>query len=281
MPDGPSIAITGAGGFVATNLRRSLGDFQLLSFSRSALRPLKNEKPIRTDYSSSELLASQLKSSDVLVHLIGIGESSSSSGFVDVNINLTSMVVRAAKSAKVKQIVFLSGLGVSPNNSVDYFVSKFHAEKIIRESGIAYTIFRPSFIIGENDHLTQLLNRQIRTGTICVPDDGKYVLEPISIHDVVAIIRDSFMNEKFLGKTMDLVGPTAMTLMGFVKLFCKNRRVRISPASMEDCMRDALTSQRPMYSIDDLILLSGNYFGNFENLREAYGRPIKSVEDFL
>ncbi len=280
MPNSPSIAITGAGGFVATNLRESLGDLRLLSFSRNALTPLKNERLIRTDYSSHEQLSSQLRSTDVLVHLIGIGGDSNGSRCADVNANLTSRIVRAAKSAKVKQIVFLSGLGAS-GGSTAYFISKLQAERAIRESGIVYTIFRPSFIIGRDDYLTRLLNRQIKAGTVCIPGDGRYILDPISVHDVVAIIRDSFMNKKFFKKTLDLVAPKAITFRALVALYCKNKHVRISKIPFDDCLRDALTGQNPVYSVDDLDLLCGGYLGNFEELHEAYGGPVRSAEDFL
>ena len=276
----PSIAITGANGFVAKNLRKHLTDYQLVSFSRKKFKPLKNEKAITTDYSSQKQLVSKLKSCDILIHLIGIGENNQYS-YMDVNTNLTSTIINAAKLAKIKQIIFLSGLGASSTNPMDYFVSKFQAEKIIRTSGLDYTIFRPSFIIGKNDYLTKLLNNQIKKGSVFIPGDGKYVLQPISIHDVVKIIQNSFLNKKFLKKTLDLVGPDTISFENFVKLFCKKKSTKTSKVPLETCLKNAFTDQNSIYSIDDLNLFYGGYVGNFTKLKKTYNNSITSVKDFL
>jgi len=281
MPDAPRVAITGASGFVARNLRKHLAGYRLLSFSRSKFRPLKNEKAVVTDYSSRKRLASKLGSCEVLVHLVGIGASGGRRSCTDVNAGLTSAVVDAAKSAKIRQVVFLSGLGVSPANPADYFISKLQAERIIRASGLDYTIFRPSFIVGQGGYLAELLNDQAKGGRILIPGDGKYTLQPVSIHDVVRIIQSSFLNKKFLKKTLDLVGPDAVTFEDFVKLFCRKRPTRVSKIPLERCLKSAFTDKNSAYGMDDLNLFYGGYVGNFKKLQKAYGAPIKPAKDFL
>lgn len=277
----PSVAITGAGGFVARNLRRHLADYRLLSFSRNKFRPLKNEKAVVTDYSSQKRLASKLRSCDILVHLAGIGESSSRYSCTDVNTNLTSAVISAAKSARIKQVIFLSGLGASSSNPTEYFISKFQAERVIRASGLGYTILRPSFIVGHDGYLERLLNDQVKGGRVLVPGDGQCILQPISIHDVVRIIQSSFLNKKFLKKTLDLVGPDAVTFENFVRLFCKNKPAKISKVPLERCLQSAFADKNPAYGIGDLNLFYGGHVGDFEKLQKAYGDPIGSVRDFL
>jgi len=281
MLDAPRVAITGANGFVAKNLRKHLAGYRLLSFSRSRFRPLRNEKAVVTDYSSKKQLASKLGSCDILVHLVGIGASGSRRSYADVNAGITSAVVDAAKSAKIRQVVFLSGLGVSPDNPTGYFVSKLRAEEAIRASGLDYTIFRPSFIVGRGGYLAELLNGQIKKGRVLIPGDGKYTLQPISIRDVVKIIQSSFLNRKFLKKTLDLVGPDAVTFEDFVKLFCRKKPARISKIPLERCLRSAFTDKNSAYGTDDLNLFYGGYAGNFKKLQKAYGAPIRSARDFL
>ena len=272
----PTVAITGAGGFVAKNLRKHLSDLKLYSFSRKALRPLAHEKIIRTDYSSHTKLASKLQDCDVLVHLIGIGGDDMS---CTVNVDLTSIVTRAAELAGIKHVIFLSGLGVSPSNPSPYFISKLRAERIICTSRIDHTIFRPSFIIGADDYLTKLLNKQARTGTIIIPGTGRYTLQPISIHDTVRIIRDSFLNKRFLNKTLDLVGPQMITFESFVRLCAKS--ARISRVPLEDCLSRAFAGKGAVYSLGDLNLFYGGYLGDYAKLQKAYGAPIKAAKDFV
>ena len=71
-------------------------------------------------------------------------------------------IINLCKKAKIKKIVYTSGLGVSKLSSLGYFISKYHAEKMIIESKLDYTIFRPSYIVGEDDLFTKYLKKQIK-----------------------------------------------------------------------------------------------------------------------
>lgn len=274
-----AVAITGATGFVAKNLRRRLAkNHRLVSLSRKAFRPLRNEEAVATDYSDSAALRRVLQACEVLIHLIGAGERVAGASHDAVNAGITSAVVEAAKP-KVRQIIFLSGLGASAGSTSEYFRSKFRAERIIRDSGTGFTVFRPSFIIGRNDYLTRLLNGQIRRGMVVIPGNGRCVIQPILISDVVKIVEASILNPKFLCKTFDLVGPEEMAFEKYVRLFCKTG-TDISKMPLETCLRNALAG-RPPYSLDDLGILYGGYRGNFGKLQRAFCGPIGRVGDRL
>jgi len=275
-----AVAITGATGFVAKNLRRRLAkSHRLVSLSRKAFRPLRNEEAVATDYSDSAALRRVLQDCDVLIHLVGAGERVAGPSYDAVNAGITSAVVEAAKP-KVRQIVFLSGLGASSGSTSEYFRSKFKAERIIRDSGIGFTVFRPSFIIGRNDYLTRSLNRQIRRGPAVIPGNGRYVIQPILISDAVRIVEDSVLNPRFLNKTFDLVGPEEIAFEKYVRLFCKTKGADISRMPLETCLRNALGG-RPPYSLDDLSIFYGGYRGDFGRLQRAFCGPIGRVGDRL
>jgi len=108
-----------------------------------------------------------------LIHLIGIGRQSSKSTFEEINLNLTKNVIKACKNAGIKKIIIISGLGVSRSNKSDYFISKYKAEQDIINSGLDYTIFRASYIIGKTDYLTMILSKQMKKGVIIIPGSGK------------------------------------------------------------------------------------------------------------
>lgn len=273
------IAITGATGFVAKNLRRHLSGLDIRGISRRKFRARLHETIIKTDYSSAAELASKIRGCDIMVHLAGIGDGGDCSSYMKANVDVTSVVVRAAKSAKIRQIIFLSGLGVSRANPSDYFASKFKAEQVIRASGMAYTIFRPSFIIGAGDYLTNLLDRQARAGRLLIPGNGKCILQPVFIHDVTSIICSSFLNSRFQNKTFDLVGPQTVTLRDFARLYHKS--VNITKVPLEDCLHDAFSGRDAAYTIGDLNLFYGGYVGDPEKLQKVYGRPLTPVRDFL
>ena len=151
------IAITGANGFVARNLRRILYEEKIHSIciARRNFQNYKSETKIISEKYSTKLVT-QIKNCDALVHLIGTGRETPENGYQETNVELTKKIVEICKKAKIKKIIYNSGLGVSENSTSSYFISKLKAEQSITKSGLDYTIFRPSYIIGKDDPLSQL-----------------------------------------------------------------------------------------------------------------------------
>jgi len=69
------------------------------------------------------------------------------------------------KKAKIKKIVYMSGLGVSLNSSVGYFISKYNAEKTIINSGLNYET-------SENIRLSQIRDITINSEELVVSNQN-------------------------------------------------------------------------------------------------------------
>lgn len=271
------IAITGARGFIAKNLRKKISsEYDLVSFSRKNFEPFRNEAAIITNYDSG--LASNLRRCDTLVHLIGIGRQSLYSKYGDIS-KITLDLVNAAKSAKVKKIIYFSGLGVSKKNTSNYFMSKYEAEQYIIDSGLDYTIFRPSYIIGKDDHLTKSLNAQAKGGRILIPGSGNYTIQPIHISDVLRIVADAFENKNFSNKIIDLVGPEKTTFAKYAKMFARKKNVMVLHVSIEDCIKNALTDPAFAFGLDDINILLGGFVGDYKRLASIHRGMIGHVQD--
>src|SRR3989344_4571809 len=107
----------------------------------------------------------------------------------DNNVKLISISRKNFKKFKnEKKIIYTSGLGVSKNTTLGYFISKYKAERQIIDSKLDYTIFRPSYIVGKGDLFTKYLKKQIKAGQIQIPGSGNYSIQPIYIDDVSKII---------------------------------------------------------------------------------------------
>ena len=57
-------------------------------------------------------------------------------------------MVQAAKKSGVRRFIHMSALGTRPEAASRYHQTKWAAEEIVRQSGLAHTIFRPSVING-------------------------------------------------------------------------------------------------------------------------------------
>ena len=131
MVNSMKIVVTGASGFIAKNLRKYLSEknIELISISRNDFKNFKCEtKIISKNYEENDILK-KIQNSDALIHLVGIGKQSVYTDYDVINTNLTKHIVHLSNKSKIKKIIFLSGLGVSPNTSLGYFISKFNAEK--------------------------------------------------------------------------------------------------------------------------------------------------------
>jgi uncharacterized protein YbjT (DUF2867 family) len=72
--------------------------------------------------------------------------------YESVDYGLTSLLLRATRaSCSTARFVYLSAIGVSEGTSNAYYAARWKLEQELRQSGLRYTVVRPSFIIGERD----------------------------------------------------------------------------------------------------------------------------------
>ena len=272
-----NVAVTGASGFVGKNVRKFLykNKVNVLGISRKNFVKYPTETKIQAKNLLEQQLQKKLKNYDALVHLIGIGIESSGSTFEEINVNLTKNAIILCKKSGIKKIIYISGLGVSRDSTSSYFASKYKAEQEIISSGLDYTIFRASYIIGKTDHLTKSLSKQMKKGTIVIPGSGKYRLQPIFVEDIAKIILESILEKKFSNKILDLVGPRKISFEDFVKLFSKNTKVKFKKISLKNAYDEGT------YSSESLDLLIGDYTSDMTQLQKLASIKLTPVEKFL
>jgi len=271
------VAVTGSSGFVGKSVRKFLykNKVRVLGISRKNFAKYSTETKAQSKNLLEQRLQKKLKNYDALVHLIGIGVESSGSTFEEINVNLTKNTIKLCKKSGIKKIIYISGLGVSKNNTSNYFTSKYKAEQEIINSGLDYTIFRASYIIGKTDHLTKSLSKQMKKGVIIIPGSGKYQLQPIFVEDVAKIILKSILEKKFSKKILDLVGPRKISFEDFVKLFSKNTKVKFKKINLKNAYDEGT------YSSESLDLLIGDYTSDMTQLQKLASIKLTPVEKFL
>ena len=277
------VVVTGASGFVAKNVRRYLSDnnIKLISISRNDFKKFKNEIKIITKNYDEKIISSKLKNSDALIHLVGIGKQTVDNDYNFINTELTKKIINLCKKSKINKIIYNSGLGVSSNTSLGYFISKYKAEKLIMDSNLDYTIFRPSYIIGKDDHFTKYLKKQIKTGQIQIPGSGNYSIQPIFIDDVVKIIFNAIIQNNFSKMILDLVGSESFTFQKYVKEFSRGTNTKIKKINLETVYREAISNPKSEFGVDDLNLLIGDFKGDYKKLRSISKIKFSSVSKLL
>src|SRR6185312_1862249 len=243
---GPSVVISGANGFVGRNVGMFLSKngFQITSLVRKG-RTVNFGDTITTEDLSENNLASKIKGSDAFLHFIGQGRQTIDSYYDTINVSLVKNAVAMCKKEKIKKIIYISGLGVDKHTTLGYFISKYKAEQEIIHSGLDYTIFRASYIIGDDDPLSENLEEQIKKGQMVIPGSGNYRFQPIFVYDVADIMIQSVIGKKFSNKIIDLVGPQIVSYGDFVKKFLGKRKIKIKKIDFETAYHDALHNKGP------------------------------------
>lgn len=261
-----SVVISGANGFVGRNvgLFFSKSGFQTINLVRKG-KTVNFGKKITTENLSENNLASKIKGADAFLHFIGQGQQTVDSDYDTVNVSLARNAVALCKKAKIKKIIYISGLGVDKNTTLGYFISKYKAEQEIIHSGLDYTIFRASYIIGNDDPLSENLQQQIKKGQITIPGSGNYRFQPIFVYDVADVVIRSVTDKKFSNKIIDLVGPQIVSYDTFVKKFLHGKKIKIKKIDFETVYHDALHNKGP-FGVDDLSIMAGDYVGDHKKL---------------
>ena len=111
------VAITGANGFVAKNVRNYLhkSGLNLISISRKNFKTYLGERKIILSNFEQKNILSKVKNCNVLIHLIGTWRQTTDSTFENVNVNQTKIIIKICKKTKIKKIIYISGLGVLRN----------------------------------------------------------------------------------------------------------------------------------------------------------------------
>jgi len=170
-----------------------------------------------------------MSDSDIVVNLVGIlhgrlGGVNEPYGpdFGRVHVRLMERLLAPARRHRVTRLIQVSALGVTDNDPATlpsrYLRSKAAAEKLLRESGINWVIFRPSVMFGPGDSFLSLFARlQSVLPVVAVPKaDAKF--QPVYVSDVADAILKGVDDPAMVGRTFELAGPDVYTLRELIHL---------------------------------------------------------------
>lgn len=211
------IFIAGATGFVGGHLTRTLlqrgHELVLLSHSRSRV-PEPGVQLVSGDVTTASTYVAAIKGCDAVINLVGIIREFPARGitFEHLHVEATAAMVQATQQAGVLRYLQMSALGTRLDAVSGYHRTKWRAEELVRGSGLAWTIFRPSLIFGPKDAFVNMLADNLRlTPVMPTMGDGTYRLQPIHGDDVAHCYADALEQPETAGKVYELCGPDRLT----------------------------------------------------------------------
>jgi uncharacterized protein YbjT (DUF2867 family) len=228
------ILVTGGTGFVGPRivhrLRAEGKDVRCLVRERRKGQQLESWgcEVVEGDVTDRASLDAAVAGCDTVIHLVGILVGRRRD-FERVMEQGTRDLVEAAKAAGARRFILMSALGTSERTRdlVPYYHAKWEMEQTVRESGLEYVIFRPSFIFGPDGGALQQFTRLARlTPVTPIVGSGRQKLQPIWIDDVAAYFSAAVDKPEATNRTFELGGPDVVTWNEFWSRLKRSRGLR-------------------------------------------------------
>lgn len=128
--------------------------------------------------------------------------------------------IYSAKKLGVKRVVFISSTTVLLPYDLDVKKQKLESEEMIKNSGLDYTILRPTMIYGgEGDNNFSKMLKFIKTKKFFVVfGNGENLIQPIYVDDVASAIISVLDNKKTIGKTYEICGKEPIKYIEMLKI---------------------------------------------------------------
>ncbi len=223
------VAVIGGTGFVGSYLVDALLDAG--HEPHVLVRPGSEDKLDRAsecsvtkgDLGSTDAVDAVVAGCDAVIYNVGILREFPREGitFEALQYRGAETVAEAAKRAGVRRFLLMSANGID-SAETPYQTTKLRAESMIRESGLDYTIFRPSVIFGDPrgkmEFATQLYQDMVRMPLPAVgfhtglsPAHGEVLMSPVHVRDVADAFVNALADDSTIGKCFALGGPEVVS----------------------------------------------------------------------
>ncbi|PWB66993.1 MAG: nucleoside-diphosphate sugar epimerase [Deltaproteobacteria bacterium] len=291
------VLVTGGTGFVGTHVCRALiargylprllvregSEGRIPADVRSACRVTPG------DVTNRESVEYAVQGTMAVVHLVGIIREIPKQHvtFERLHVIATRNVVDAARRWEVSRLIHMSALGALPGGPTGYFDTKGRSEEIVRQSGIPWTIFRPSVIFGPGDQFINELAGILRIAPVVpVPGDGTFRLQPVFIGDVAKGFTDALLAPGTEGKVFDVGGPERFSYNELLDKVAASvgrraRKVHVPLSLLRPAVSRLQRFGRFPLTTDQLEMLLGESICDPAPFYSAFGFDPLSLSDYL
>lgn len=287
-----TVLVTGSTGFLGRRVVQKLieHNYQV----RCLVRTPGNERMFERgsvdvyygDIGNPEALASACQGVDQVIHLVAIIRQNGNATYDTVNRQGVEQVVEAAKSAgTVSQFIHISAVGAVNDPDLPYLESKWRGEQAVINSGLTYTIIRPSLIFGQGDEFVSSLAAVVRLFPVVpVIAGGRNRLQPIWVDDLAQCIALSLSRHDLHGHTLELGGPDQLSYNQIVDIISQTmnlRRLKVHMPSWVMRVNVALMElfmSRPPINAEMLKMLRVRNVAELGMVEQTFGFRPSSME---
>jgi NADH dehydrogenase len=297
------VLVTGATGFLGRQVVRELLDHQhqvrclVHTPGRERALPQGEVEVHFGSISDPKALAAACHGVEAVIHLVAIIRQRQGATFDQVNRQGTANVVAAvgaghdSLTSGVEHFLHVSAIGAANNSAYPYLHSKWLGEQEVVNSGLPYTILRPSLVFGEGDEFLNTLAGLVRVFPLVpVAGPGQNRFQPIAVADVARCLVLALGQDDLKGKTIEIGGPQQLSYNDLVSIVARTlgkRRLllhipvwlmHLSVAMMQKLQ------PRPPVTTDQLKMLPVPNVTGMDTVARTFGftpKPLESNIDFV
>lgn len=225
-----SIAVAGVTGYIGGRLVPRLLDagYAVRCLVRSAQKLQDREwvqRPgvdVRTaDLADSSALAEQLRGCDAAFYLVH-SMIAAGSDYSKTDRDLAASFAQAAKSAGVKRILYLGGLGETGAHLSEHLSSRREVEETLSSAGVPVTVFRAAMIIGSGSASFEILRYLVeRLPVMVTPKWVTTPCQPIGVRNVITYLVQALTVPETAGGVFDIGGPDIMCYLDIMRVMAE------------------------------------------------------------
>lgn len=231
-----NIAIIGASGFVGSNLTKNLlvnTNHNIVAITHNTLNIETEEKfknrvlTIKADVLNYDEMKDALKDVDVAYYLVHL-MANDKDDFSEKEIQAAEATSRALMDAKVKRVIYLSGLGNNKELLSKHLLSRHKTGEILRKYNNEVIELRASMIIGIGSISFEIVRDLVnKSPVIILPKWAKTKTQPIGISDLLLYLKESIDVNIKNSEIIEIGGVDSMSYKEFIKMYAKFKNKNI------------------------------------------------------
>jgi len=235
---------------------------------------------VKADVSDGRGLDDAVANADCVINLVGLLFERGRYDFDTVHVHGTEHVLAACKRHHVKQYLHMSALGAGKVPASAYSRTKGAAEGYVRQSGLAWTLIRPSIIYGAGDSFFSKFKAMSAMMPVLPVIQAETRFQPIWVEDVARVFVQSIGNRHVHEQTYTLAGPKAYRFIELMELLMSvlQRKRLLLPVPYAAAKVLTMLSRllpNPLLTADQLLLLQHDNVASGEAFPSQFGQTAQ------